>query len=359
MPYKLNDKIVNLTPYAPIEGDYKIRLDANESYFQIESKKIKTAFTQSLNRYPDPFAKKLCKSFAMLYNVEEGYITAGNGSDELISLITGAFFSEGDRLLTLSNDFSMYKFYGNVFGIGVEVYPKKADFTISIDNVIDHINKERIQGIIFSNPCNPTSLCMSRNDVLKLATSVSALVVVDEAYMDFSDQSILDICHRFDNVIVLRTCSKAIGLAAIRLGFAVANERLTMALRAVKSPYNVNTITQSIGEIVLNDHAYIENCKADILKNKNYLYQSLLGLKNSVSDIIKVYESQTNFIFIEMTNAKEVYEQLLLQSIAVRLMGNHLRISTGNSKENELLIAALKTIFKGDNYASNNNDTKD
>lgn len=357
MPYKMNDKIVNLTPYAPIEGDYKIRLDANESYFQLDPKKLKTAFLQNFNRYPDPFAKKLCKSFAMLYNVEEGYVTAGNGSDELISLITGAFFSEGDTLLTLSNDFSMYKFYGDVFGIKVDVYPKKADFTINLDNVIDHINKERIKGIIFSNPCNPTSLGMSRSDILKLATSVNALVIVDEAYMDFSDQSILDICHRFDNVIVLRTCSKAVGLAAIRLGFAVANERLTTALRAVKSPYNVNAITQSIGEIVLSDHAYIENCKADIIQNKNYLYQSLLGLKCSTSGIKMVYESQTNFIFIEMEDAKMVHGQLLAHSIAVRLMGKHLRICTGNSQENEELICVLKTILKGAEHASDNINT--
>ncbi len=345
MPYILNDKIKNLVPYEPITGKYKIRLDANESYISLDNEKIESALNQNFNRYPDPCAVKLCDSFARLYHLNPKHITAGNGSDELISLIVGAFFSHGDTLLTLSNDFSMYRFYGDVFGIQTEIFPKQSDLTIDVDGLIRYINENKIAGLVFSNPCNPTSLMLSREDVLKLVTSVNALVVVDEAYMDFADQSILDICHSFDNVIVLKTCSKAIGMAAIRLGFAIANETITKALRAVKSPYNVNTVSQSIGEIVLSDQAYVKVCTKEIIENRDDLYQKIVALNEQKKAFEIIYKPSTNFIFIKTSRAKEIFEKLLDCSIAIRFMGEYLRISTGSKQENEALIQVLEEIL--------------
>lgn len=344
MSYILNDKIRNLTPYQPICGDYRIRLDANESFKVIDREIIQQALGISLNRYPDPYASKLCDAFADLYNINACYVTAGNGSDELISLIVGAFFSAGDTLLTLSNDFSMYRFYGDVFGIKTNVFNKESDLTIDADKLIEYVNQAKPAGIIFSNPCNPTSLVLDRESIVKIISNVDCLVVIDEAYMDFSDQSILDICHTFDNCIVLRTCSKAIGMAAIRLGFAVANGVITNALRAVKSPYNVNALTQSIGEIVLSDKEYIADCVRELIESRNFLYRELVKL-NSVTGIFEqIYKSETNFIYIKTSSdkAKEIFTDLLDRSIAVRNMGEYLRITAGSMPENEKLLEALK-----------------
>lgn len=345
MPYCLNDKIKNLTPYSPIMGDYKIRLDANESYIKIDEEKLQKALEISFNRYPDPYAVKLCENYAKLYPVKANNITAGNGSDELISLIVGAFFTNEDTLLTLSNDFTMYKFYGDVFGIETKVYPKNNDLTIDVDSLISYINENKITGLIFSNPCNPTSLCLSREQVLKLVSSVNALVVVDEAYMDFGDQSILDVCCDYDNVIVLKTCSKAIGLAAIRLGFAIANYTITKALKAVKSPYNVNAITQSIGDIVLSDKEYVKDCTTEIIENLNYLYKGLVEFNKQTNAFKVIYETTTNFVFIKTEKAKMIFEELLKRSIAIRYMGDYLRISTGSKQENDELLKALRDIL--------------
>lgn len=345
MSYRLNDKIRNLTPYEPITGEYKIRLDANESYFCIDEKKISSAFLQNYNRYPDPYAKKLCDSFAKLYNINSQYVTAGNGSDELISLIVGAFFTHQDTLLTLSNDFSMYNFYGDVFGVKTSIFKKRLDLTIDVDELIKYINDNNISGLIFSNPCNPTSLMLSREDVLKLVSSVNALVVVDEAYMDFADQSILDVCYNYDNVIVLKTCSKAIGMASIRLGFAVANQKITKALRSVKSPYNVNSITQSIGEIILSDKEYIESCKKDIIENLKNLCNNLVELNKRKKVFEIIYKSCTNFVFIKTNKGKEIFDELLKYSIAIRYMGDYIRISTGSKQENNELMKALEEIL--------------
>lgn len=345
MPYTLNDKISGLIPYEPISGDYRIRLDANESYIQIDSTLVAEALNQPFNRYPDPYAVKLCKAFSKLYGVSVDCITVGNGSDELISLIVGAFFTNDDTMLTLSNDFSMYKFYGDVYGVKQMTFPKEADLTINIDKLIAFVADNNIKGVIFSNPCNPTSLVETRSEIIRLVKSTDALVIVDEAYMDFSDQSIIDVCREYDNCIVLKTCSKAIGLASIRVGFAVSNKAITKALGAVKSPYNVNAISQAIAERVLSSREYVKRCVEDIVHNKEYLYRQLIKLKAKHEGIVHIYKSNTNFIFMQMSNAKQVYEDLLKHSIAVRHMGEHLRISTGNREENDVLIKVLEEIL--------------
>jgi len=239
----------------------------------------------------------------------------------------------------------MYKFYGEVYGINTEVFPKKDDLNIDVDGVISYINDNNIAGLIFSNPCNPTSLMISRDDVIKIINSVNALVIVDEAYMDFSDQSILDVCHTFDNVIVLKTCSKAIGLAAIRLGFAIANDTITTALRAVKSPYNVNAITQSIGDIVLSDIDYINACTKEIIENRDYLYNKLISLQQRYNAFETIYKTTTNFVYIKTDKAKYIFEELLKHSIAIRNMGEYLRISTGSKQDNDKLIKTLEEIL--------------
>lgn len=346
MSYQLNEKVRALVPYQPITGDYAVRLDANESFISIDTARLQSALDTALNRYPDPFASSLCDAFGRYYGVSPEFVTAGNGSDELISLIAGALFSSGETLVTLENDFSMYRFYGNVYGVKVDAFVKNDDLTIDVDRLIEHINDIGARGVIFSNPCNPTSLCMNRADVLKLIRGTDALVVVDEAYMDFADQSILDCCHNFDNVIVLRTCSKAVGLAAIRLGFAVANERLTTALRAVKSPYNVNAITQAVGELVLSDGGYLRECLDKILESRDSLYQQFTELHQEFDAFDEVYSTSTNFIFIKTKHAETIYNELLARSIAVRFMGGYLRISTGSGKENDILTQALRAILE-------------
>lgn len=346
MSYQLNNKIKNLTPYEPISGTYQIRLDANESFFQIDEAFLADALKVPYNRYPDPFAADLCKAFAEQYHLNPNNITAGNGSDELISLIAGAFFENGDTLLTLQNDFSMYRFYGEVFGIQTKVYPKCEDLTIDVDGLISYINENKIAGLVFSNPCNPTSLCLNREDVLKIINGVNALVVVDEAYMDFSNQSILDVCCDFDNVIVLKTCSKAIGMAAIRLGFAIANDTITTALRAVKSPYNVNSVTQKIGEIILKRSDYLKECIKQIIENRDELYQAMCLLSEEFPVFETVYKTQTNFVFIKTKQAKQIFDKLLENSIAIRFMGDYLRITTGTKEENTQLLKILRTILQ-------------
>ena len=238
--FELNEKVKNLTPYDPIEGQYPIRLDANESFVTL-SKEMKAEIAAEItnthfNRYPDPYANEVRAGFAKYFGVPQECVMAGSGSDEVISVLMNAFLQKGDTVLTVSPYFSMYAFYATLVECKVVTVPKKKDYTIDTDLLIETANRENARLIVFSNPCNPTGRVLKKEEVRRLITSVKSLVVLDEAYMDFSDQSLLAEFSQYDNLLILKTCSKAIGMASVRLGFAVGQERLIRVLQAVKSP---------------------------------------------------------------------------------------------------------------------------
>lgn len=346
MAYVLPEKLINLVPYEPISGEYEVRLDANESFISVNedmrAEICRVIETADFNRYPDPLCMDLRKIFANLNGVSYENIAVGNGSDELISILMNSFLEKGDKVITLSPDFSMYGFYCSGAECDNIVLKKDEDFNIDVDSIIACADENNARMIIFSNPCNPTSCGISAEEVRRLIKSVSALVVVDEAYMDFWNESVLSEINDYDNLIVLKTCSKAIGLASIRLGFAVANPTLTRAINAAKSPYNVNSLTQEIGKIILSNREYIEKSRAEILEGKEQLYSQLCKFS---SDDFKVFESKTNFVYIKTSRAKEIFEKLKVCSIVVRCFGNGLRITAGTKQENDRLISCLSKII--------------
>lgn len=350
MTYRLNEKIRDLKPYEPISGQYRIRLDANESFQPVPQSMVQNMMQEAAfvpyNRYPDPTAKELCEKFAAYHGLKAGCLTAGNGSDELISVICNAFLMKGESILTVLPDFSMYKFYASISEAKCVEYQKKPDLTIDVDELIRSANQHDARLIVFSNPCNPTSLGLRREAVRKLITSVQALVVVDEAYMDFWEESLLPEVEQYDNLIILRTCSKAFAMAGIRLGFAVANSTLTNVLRAVKSPYNVNTLTQKIGSIVLGEPEWIKKSIREVIASREELYRSFKKLEKNSGEDMFVYPSVTNFILIRLENAKEIYQSLLNDGIAVRYMGDFLRITAGSREENAEVLRAFAAALK-------------
>ena len=232
--FELNEKLRGLAAYQPVEARGCVRLDANESFLPLPQA-VWEAFCQALggleyNRYPDPAAKELCGAFAQYYGIDPQTVVAGNGSDELISVIFQGFLMKGQAFATLDPDFSMYAQAG-ALAEARHVSIGKRDFQISPEEVVEACRREKVKLLIFSNPCNPTSLALDREAVRHILKGVEALVVLDEAYMDFSDQSLLEEASQYSNLIILRTCSKALGMAAARLGFAAANPKLAGALR--------------------------------------------------------------------------------------------------------------------------------
>ncbi|WP_195975260.1 histidinol-phosphate transaminase [Hydrogeniiclostridium mannosilyticum] len=344
--YQLNEKIRDLKPYDPISGDYAIRLDANESFLPLPDSvlaEMAEAVQQiPYNRYPDPLASALCQSFAEAYCLPPELVTAGNGSDELISMICTAFLMRGERAMTVEPDFSMYRFYAALSEAEVICFHKDVGLKINTDALIRAVCEQKVRLLLFSNPCNPTSLGLKKEDVRKLVRSVPALVVLDEAYMDFWDQSLLQEVEDYDNLLILRTCSKALGMAGIRLGFAVANPTITNALRAVKSPYNVNALTQALGVLALRKRAWEQAACEEILASKHALYQRLKELELRYPSEMRLFESCTNFVFVKMKRSRAVFEALLQKGIAVRFMGDYLRITAGSPAENAAFLTAFE-----------------
>ena len=346
--FQLNDKVKNLTPYEPISGTYEIRLDANESFLnfpkEIEDEMVDALRNSALNRYPDPMATKLVKGFADYFSVNPDCVTAGNGSDEIISVIMNAFLQKGDKILTLEHDFSMYRFYAEIAECESVKYQKNENLDVNINDVIALANSEKVRIVIFSNPCNPTSRIIIKEDIRKLINGTDALVVLDEAYMDFADQSLLSEFNDYDNLIILKTCSKALGSAALRLGFAVANKTLTNVIRAVKSPYNVNSVSQALGEVLFAHPDYIDNCIETVVNSRKELYSQILEINSD--KIEKVFETHTNFVFMKVKNAKQVFEKMKENSIIIRNMGDYLRITAGNNQENKKMLETLKKVLE-------------
>lgn len=349
MAYTVNSKIKNLEPYQAIVGTYRIRLDANESFLtpspELISKIRDAAASAAFNRYPDPYAQEFCRAFADFYGIDSANVMAGNGSDELISLLFGTFLMKGESVMTLSPDFSMYRFYSGISESKCVEYRKNPDFTIDIDDLILAVNKSGVRMLIFSNPCNPTSFGLKREEIGRLVRSVNALVVLDEAYMDFWDQSMLGEVDDFDNLVILRTCSKAVGMAALRLGIAAANPMLIRSLKAVKSPYNVNALSQKIGTTILREKDWLRFCLREILNSRDSLFTALKQLEAAKPGRITVFDTVTNFVTVSLSDSETVYRSLLEQGIAVRCFDGFLRITAGSKEENKEFLRAFSAAL--------------
>ncbi len=349
MNYKLNKKIVELVPYEPISGTYKVRLDANEcptSYPPEIVDEVKSAIEKvSFNRYPDSLATDLVNSFSEYYNIKPEYVTVGNGSDELIFLIESAFLEKGDKMLVVSPDFSMYQFYSSICEVECDTFYKDESLNIDVDKLIDKINSDNIKLLIFSNPCNPTGKGITAEQARRLVSSVNALVILDEAYMDFWNESLIQEVEKYSNLIIFRTASKALGSAALRLGFAVANTTISTAVKAIKSPYNVNTISQKIGKIIYSHKDFIKNRLKTIVKNREKLYNGLMAISENQSNFL-VYSSCANFILIKTSFGRDLWEYLKANSIVIRYMGDYIRISVGTEQEVAETLDAIKKYFE-------------
>ena len=348
MEYELTKKLKNIDLFVPVATNAKIRLDANELPVDITAmypdeltQAVKDA---ALNRYPDPRAEKVTKAFAACYGLDPEMCTPGNGSMELLSVILGAFLEKGDTVLTLSPDFSMYAYYSFLSELRVENMPKDESLKINISKVIEKCNNSNIKAVVFSNPCNPTSIGIRRQDILRLVKNVFCLCIIDEAYMDYWDESILGDVQDYDNLIVLRTLTKT-GLAGLRLGFAVAQKKISDMLRAVKSTYNTDSITQAIGTFMLTHREETERQIALVKEQREYLTNELSQLADRFFVLERVFPSDTNFVLTRTQKAAELAEKLLEHDIAVRSLGNYLRVTVGTAEENKAFISALTEIL--------------
>lgn len=347
MTYRLNDKLKNINSYQVAPGDCIIRLDANESFINpgsIIKGKLLGAFGDiSLNRYPDDSYSELKKAAGAYYGIDPDLLIVGNGSDELLSTIIGSFLKSDDILIMAEPDFSMYKVFASNFERKTVSVKRKGSGDLDYELASEIIAEQNAAVILFSNPSAFYSTVAPAKELLEFIDSTDALVIVDEAYMDFSNQSVIKEVASRDNLMVLRTCSKALGCAGIRLGFAAASEKLAEVLNALRAPYNLNALTAEAGRVVLSEQGYIKNSVAEIIENRALLYEMLIP-SSTYPLINNIYPSATNFICMETEHAEKIYQELKKRSILVRNFNTMLRITVGTKEENLLVARAMEEI---------------
>lgn len=347
-----------LTPYEPNTASCVVRLDANESFYNLPEtvvSELKVSLdTLDFNRYPDPNATALCTAFADIYDLDAHNVVAANGSDELLSIIANSLMSTGDVVITTAPDFSMYAFYGSLAELVPVSVAKRADFTIDFSLLDSKIKENHAKLVIFSNPCNPTGILEKKSDIEKLILeNPDTIFVMDEAYLDFACMrdfgvlcddrySFLHDIHKYPNMFVIKTMSKAFGAASLRVGFAVGDKVVSDAFRKVKSPYNVNAVSQTFGQIILSHKDELFSRTKSIVENTDKLFRLLSKSGFADGEI----NCNTNFAFIKCENAKEIYGYLCEKGVFVRFFNiggeGYLRITAGSDRENAILIDLMK-----------------
>ena len=341
------ERIAGMKEYQPDTSNPEIKLDANESPFptpeRIEKLIKESVSFSDINRYPDPDMKELLDSYGKYIGASAARIVAGDGSDEMIALIINTFLCDGGKFLVCDPDFSMYTFYSDFSGCKTFRYSKENGTNIDFGKVLETVKREEIKLVMFSNPCNPTGVMAKREEVLDFVKLCPALVVVDEAYMEFApnSQSVIDQTAVLDNLIVLKTVSK-IGLAGLRCGFAISNTELAAALRKTKSPYNLNSVTQkAVSVAVDNFDEYREN----IENIKNGVKQLFSGTVKYAAKLgFHLPESSANFIYMKFDRpeeAKKLYDYLKKYGISVRFSPGSLRVTAGTESENSSFLTAV------------------
>ncbi len=341
----VRENIKSLNAYEVNEVETVAKLDANENNnlaHQLNEKILGAIMELKLNQYPDSDSIELREILARELGLRPEEIIVGCGSDQLISIIINSFVGEGDKILTQDPTFAMYKLVTQISGGTTVEVGLGEDFAFDYGSFKDAMDRENPKIIFITNPNNPTGGLIAREDIVKVIDNAKGIVVVDEAYYEFCGESVIDLLNLYPNLIVLRTLSKAYGLAGARVGYGVACKDLMDILYKVKPPYNVANLSQVAAKVCLENKDLMVKAVEDIIGQRDRLVPALRGLKG-----VKVFDSYGNFILCRMDKAKQVYDYLLENKVLVRYFGdggplaNCLRISIGTKEENNLLLELL------------------
>lgn len=328
-----------LKPYSSARDEYSGKeahtfLDANES-----------PYNNPYNRYPDPLQRELKQQIAVLKEIRPEQIFLGNGSDEAIDLVFRIFCTPGrDNVVSIEPSYGMYEVCADINNIECRKVLLNSRFDIESERLLEVCN-ERTKVIFLCTPNNPTGNTLNSGEIKKILDRFNGIVVIDEAYGEFSDQPLWrNEINRYPNLIVLNTLSKAWASAGIRLGMAFAQADIIALFNKVKYPYNINILTQQKAKDILSRRLDIE----DWIKQTKNERLSLMYAVNELDICEQVFPSEANFFLARFKNANSVYDYLVNQGIIVRnrsqvkLCDECLRITIGSPQENTALLSALR-----------------
>jgi histidinol-phosphate aminotransferase len=341
----LRPHIAKLQPYTSARDEYTgtegVFLDANENPFG-------SITAQDFNRYPDPYQSQLKSKISEIKQVRPSQIFLGNGSDEAIDLLFRAFCRPGiDNVILLPPTYGMYEVSASINDIEIRKIPLTEDFQLQPDKILAKADAHS-KILFICSPNNPSANKVKREAILELLQHFNGLVVVDEAYIDFSDEpSFTTHLDEFPNLLVMQTFSKAWGLASLRLGMSFASESIIQILNKIKPPYNISGLTQETVLEAIQDLPKVKKMIEEILQERDFLTDEL----EKLSFVQKIYPSHANFLLVKIPNAGKVYDLLIEEKIIVRnrskvlLCEDCLRITVGTRAENLSLLKALQKVI--------------
>ena len=340
----VRDNIKKLKPYSSARDEFdgiaSVYLDANEN--SIGSPTIKW-----YNRYPDPMQHKIKEKISKVKNISSNQIFIGNGSDEPIDLLFRCFCEPGiDNVIVFPPTYGMYEVSANINNVILKKILLTEDYQLDLPALEEAIDLNT-KIIWICSPNNPTGNSISRQEIEMVLNNFDGLVVIDEAYINFSrQQSFLKDLNDYPNLVVLQTMSKAWGLAGLRMGMAFASPEIIAYLNKIKSPYNISQPIQDIMFTALDEIGMVNDMIVELVASRKKLEESLLSL----TQVVKVFPSDANFLLVKFTDAKKIYDHLLSMGIVVRdrssqpLCENTLRLTVGTDKENIKLVEAIKAF---------------
>lgn len=324
-----------------------ILLNANESQSNLDVDMIEEICEAikkvDFNRYPFDQAFALREAYSKYCKVDPSQIMAGNGSDELIGLLIHLFLSTNKVLYTMELDFSMYDYYTTLQDAKLLRYAYDLNETFDVDDFIKVGKANKVDLILFSNPNNPTGRIVSNQDIIKIVEAFSdSKVIIDEAYGEFNDESMIPYINQYNNLIVTRTLSKAFSLASIRCGFLMTNKQLFDQIDAYKVPYNINSLSQITGEIVLQHLPTMEARIAEVIRLRDEMYAVYQSLK--VKHVV-LYPSKANFFYGSTTKMERLKQLMQENNIVIRYFNEtYFRITVGTSEQNVMILSILQEV---------------
>jgi len=351
------DSIRELKPYDPHEAPYKIKLNANENPHGLPEEIVEEILRKAKNleysRYPNANSVKLSETVSSFWGLTRDNIVIGNGSDELIDYLIKAFSEKGRRIITTAPSFAMYKIYSIINGSNfVQIPLSQSNFSLNEDKILEEAKKEDSSIILIAYPNAPTGNYFAEDKIIKIIDKSDCLVVVDEAYYEFGEKTFVPLISQYDNLVILRTFSKAYSLASLRVGYLLSNPEIINEIRKVKNPFNVNTFSQLAARVVFKNKEILKNNIRKIVEERD-------RVANRINELppFKAHPSQTNFLLVEAgskENLDLVYNNLLKQGILIQTVFDpvfstyryFLRITVGNKVENDILIEGLEKVSK-------------
>lgn len=347
----IKEAVLKIGSYTVAQDFSRIKLNQNESPFDIPAEIKEEVFKRlkevRWNRYPESAACSLIEKISDYTCFPSSGIIVGNGSNELIQALVYAVCDSGERILVVQPGFSIYKRVASVMNIAAVEAPLKDDFSFDIEAIIEKGKKAKL--IVLASPNNPTGTALKVGEIERIARNFDGIVAVDEAYYEFHRETAQDLIIDMDNIVILRTFSKALGVAGIRLGYLLGRGEMVRELLKARLPFSLGIFQQVAGEVILDRKRFIEEIVESIIRERARIFNELEKIRS-----IRPVPSSANFILFEseVQSGKDLYKTLFEKGVVLRYfdiprLKKMLRVTVGRYEENDIFLEKLKQIAEG------------